>query len=67
VDPVPDPLLLRKNRVAPGIEPGPLDLYPRTLTTEAVLISLLKQLTEYLKMEIKSYSVSKTNRRFRIR
>jgi hypothetical protein len=26
VDPVPDPLLLRKNLVAPGIEPGPLDL-----------------------------------------
>jgi hypothetical protein len=24
VDPVPDPLLLRKNLVAPGIEPGPL-------------------------------------------
>jgi hypothetical protein len=27
VDPVPDPLLLRKNLVAPGIEPGPLDIY----------------------------------------
>jgi hypothetical protein len=26
VDPVPDPLLLRKNLVGPGIEPGPLDL-----------------------------------------
>jgi hypothetical protein len=30
VDPVPDPLLLRKNLVAPGIEPGPLNLYPET-------------------------------------
>jgi hypothetical protein len=26
VDPVPDPLLLRRNLVTPGIEPGPLDL-----------------------------------------
>jgi hypothetical protein len=26
VDPVPDPLLLRKNLIAPGIEPRPLDL-----------------------------------------
>jgi hypothetical protein len=33
VDPVPDPLLLRKNLVAPGIKPGPLNLYPETLTT----------------------------------
>jgi hypothetical protein len=33
VDPVPDPLLLRKNLVAPGIEPGPLNLWPGTLTT----------------------------------
>jgi hypothetical protein len=33
VDPVPDPLLLRKNLVAPGIELGPLDLYSGTLTT----------------------------------
>jgi hypothetical protein len=30
MDPVPDPLLLRK---APGIEPGPLDPLPGTLTT----------------------------------
>jgi hypothetical protein len=27
VDPVPDPLF-SENLVAPGIEPGPLDLYP---------------------------------------
>jgi hypothetical protein len=33
VDPVPDPLLFFL--VVPGIEPGPPDLYPRTLTTEA--------------------------------
>jgi hypothetical protein len=33
VDPVPDPLLLRKNLVAPGIEPGPLDMYQGMLTT----------------------------------
>jgi hypothetical protein len=33
VYPVPDPLFLRQNLVAPGIEPGPLDLYPGTLTT----------------------------------
>jgi hypothetical protein len=26
VDHVPDPLLLRKNLIAPGIEPGPLDV-----------------------------------------
>jgi hypothetical protein len=32
VDPVPNPLPLRKV-VASGIEPGPLDLYPGTLTT----------------------------------
>jgi hypothetical protein len=31
VDPVPDPLLFF--RVVPGIEPGPPDLWPRTLTT----------------------------------
>jgi hypothetical protein len=30
VGPVPDPLLFL---VVPGIEPGPPDLYPRTLTT----------------------------------
>jgi hypothetical protein len=30
VDPVPDPLLLRKSG---GIEPSPLDLYPGTLST----------------------------------
>jgi hypothetical protein len=32
VDPVPDRLLVRKSGSA-GIEPGPLDLYPATLTT----------------------------------
>jgi hypothetical protein len=32
VDPVPDPLLLRKSGSA-GIEPRPLDLWPGTLTT----------------------------------
>jgi hypothetical protein len=32
VDPVPDPLL-KKNTVAPGIEPEPLDPWPGTLTT----------------------------------
>jgi hypothetical protein len=32
VDPVPDPLLLR-NLVVPGLEPGPLNLWPRTLNT----------------------------------
>jgi hypothetical protein len=32
VDPVPVPLLLR-NPVEPGIEPGPLELKSRTLTT----------------------------------
>jgi hypothetical protein len=31
VDPVPDPLLVFP--VVPGIEPGPPDLYPRTLAT----------------------------------
>jgi hypothetical protein len=31
VDPVPDPLLFFL--VVPGIEPGPPDLYPRTLAT----------------------------------
>jgi hypothetical protein len=31
VDPVPDPLLFFL--VVPGMEPGPPDLYPRTLTT----------------------------------
>jgi hypothetical protein len=33
MDSVPDPLLLRKNMVAPRIEPGPVNLQPRTLTT----------------------------------
>jgi hypothetical protein len=33
VDPVPDPLLLKKNLVAPGIEARPLDLWPGNLTT----------------------------------
>jgi hypothetical protein len=32
VDPVPDPLLLRQSSID-GIEPGPLDLQPGTLTT----------------------------------
>jgi hypothetical protein len=32
VDPVSDPLLLRRFGT-PGIEPGPQDLYPGTLTT----------------------------------
>jgi hypothetical protein len=32
VDPVPDPLLLR-SLVAPGIEPGPLDLYVTVICT----------------------------------
>jgi hypothetical protein len=35
VDPVPDPLLFSfsENLAVPGIEPGPPDLWPRTLTT----------------------------------
>jgi hypothetical protein len=46
VDPVPDPLLLRKNLVAPGIEPGPLDLQAGTLTTRpqrAVMLRTYKR------------------------
>jgi hypothetical protein len=37
VDPIPDPPLLR-NLVATGLEPGPLDLYPGTLTTRPQII-----------------------------
>jgi hypothetical protein len=38
VDPVPDPLLFFL--VEPGIEPGPPDPYPRTLTTRPQRLSL---------------------------
>jgi hypothetical protein len=40
VDPVPDPVLLRKSGSA-GIEPGPLDLQPGTLTTRSQRRSVL--------------------------
>jgi hypothetical protein len=38
VDPVPDPLLFFL--VVPGIEPGPPDLQPRTLTTRPQRLEL---------------------------
>jgi hypothetical protein len=41
VDPVPDPLIFRKSGSAVN-EPGPLDLYLGTLTTEAVIRILIQ-------------------------
>jgi hypothetical protein len=50
VDPVPDALLFFL--VVPGIEPGPPDLYPRTLTTRPQRRSstILRDVTIYRRM-----------------
>jgi hypothetical protein len=52
VDPVPDPLLFSfffftENLVVPGIEPGPPDLLPRTLTTRPQRRSICTFITVY--------------------
>jgi hypothetical protein len=46
VDPVPDPLLFFFFLVVPGIEPGPPDLYPRTLTTRPQRRSVINETYE---------------------
>jgi hypothetical protein len=55
VDPVPEPLLFFILAV-PGIEPGPPDLYPRTLTTIQQRRSmLLKEIEINSSREIRNY------------
>jgi hypothetical protein len=62
VDPVPDPLLLRKNLVAPGIEPGPLNLTTEAVSVKYAIMQNAKR-EKGIKFHVKYYEHSLHNQK----